>query len=220
MITMPTEPGPLEDELKDGTFFRCMKRCGLPVSNELQQKLAEYIRLLQALNPVAGLVSINEIHHLVTRHLLDSLSLAYPIRTLQPNPGIHLDIGSGGGFPAVPLALMFTETPFCLIERSSKKIGFLRKVISEFKCSNITLINGVFPEACSLDTPAVITARAVEQPHLLHNKLIPLIEAGAVFFCQTEPSPVFAEKMFHVEQWEDEFSEKALRRGRLFIVKK
>ncbi len=217
---MPTEPGPLQEFLLDDSFLQCMQAHNLAISDELQQKLIAYIDLIQALNPVAGLVSQNEVNHLVSRHLLDSLSLAHPIRTLQPGSGIHLDIGSGGGFPAIPLALLFTEKPFCLIERSSKKAGFLRKVISAFKCANITLIHGVFPENYSLDTPAVITARAVERPRLLHKKMFPLIEKGATFVSQTVPSAVFAEKMFHVEQWEDDFSKNAYRRGKLFVVKK
>jgi len=74
---------------------------------------------------------------LFTRHVLDSLN---PIGILSPPPSSVLDIGSGAGFPGIPLAIIWPETRVTLLESREKKCGFLERVVRELGLSNATVV--------------------------------------------------------------------------------
>jgi 16S rRNA (guanine527-N7)-methyltransferase len=87
-------------------------------------------------NERINVVSRKDIEHLYTRHVLHSLSIAR-IFTFLPGSDI-LDVGTGGGFPVVPLAIMFPETNFTAIDSIGKKIKVLEDVAENLKLTNIT----------------------------------------------------------------------------------
>jgi 16S rRNA (guanine527-N7)-methyltransferase len=64
----------------------------------------------------------------MSRHFLDSLVAVPFLERLSPR--VVADVGSGGGFPGIPLALYFPEIPFVLVERSGKRVRFLESVVS------------------------------------------------------------------------------------------
>ncbi len=98
---------------------------------ELKQLLA-YLRLLQHWNSAYNLTAIREPLEMVTRHLLDSLSL---LPWLQHGP--VLDAGTGAGLPGVPLAILRPELEFILLDSAGKKIRFLRQLRRELPLDNI-----------------------------------------------------------------------------------
>jgi 16S rRNA (guanine527-N7)-methyltransferase len=88
-------------------------------------------------NERINVVSRKDIEHLYTRHILHSLSIAKIFTFL---PGAHvLDVGTGGGFPVVPLAIMFPETDFTAIDSVGKKIKVLEDVVKNLELTNITV---------------------------------------------------------------------------------
>jgi 16S rRNA (guanine527-N7)-methyltransferase len=86
-------------------------------------------------NERVNVVSRKDIEHLYTRHILHSLSIAR-LFTFMPGADI-LDVGTGGGFPVVPLAIMFPETNFVAIDSTGKKIMVLENVIKSLELTNI-----------------------------------------------------------------------------------
>lgn len=116
-------------------------------SDELQEKFVVYLNLLQHWNRVFNLTAIRDPKEMVYLHILDSLSIS---------PFLHgkriIDVGSGAGFPGIPLALINTDKEFLLLDSSSKKTRFLTQVINELKIGNVKIMHvrceDFHPEKC------------------------------------------------------------------------
>ena len=86
-------------------------------------------------NQKINVVSRKDIEELYLRHVLHSLSIA---RFIRFKAGTRvLDLGTGGGFPGIPLAILFPETNFVLIDSIQKKIMVVKEIVSELKLNNI-----------------------------------------------------------------------------------
>jgi 16S rRNA (guanine(527)-N(7))-methyltransferase RsmG len=197
--------------------LQLLQRSAIEVTDAGRQGLARHLNLIREWNAYASLVSVGDLSDLLNRHVVDALSLApYVAR----RPGMYLDIGSGGGFPAIPLKCLLPELPLVLVERSSKKVGFLRKVVGRLGLGSVTLIQGEFPGCLpkGLDVTC-ITARAVERPEVLTRALAKWIPDTCTFLCQSEMGSEFGD-MFHVERVEDAWTSEHLRRGPLELVRR
>ena len=88
-------------------------------------------------NAQLNLISRKDIHNLYTRHILHSLSIAKVISFL-PKAEI-LDIGTGGGLPGVPLAILFPKTHFSLVDSIGKKVDAVRGIVEALALPNVTV---------------------------------------------------------------------------------
>ena len=131
------------------------------VSRETQQKLADFVALLQSWNTKMNLVSRNSMEDVWQRHVLDSLQL---IKYFPQNVRTYLDIGSGAGFPGIVLAIALSEKQpqarVVLVESITKKTVYLKDVCAQFGLVN-TIVENSRVENISLPDIDVITARAV-----------------------------------------------------------
>ena len=101
-----------------------------PDQEELLEKFAD---LLLEWNKKVNLVSRRDIDHLWERHILHSLAIA---KIIDFKTARVIDIGSGGGFPGVPLAIMFPETNFTLIDTIAKKVTALEGILDGIGLEN------------------------------------------------------------------------------------
>lgn len=92
---------------------------------------------IRRVNTLLGLISRNDVDRIPSRHFLDSLMPA--LSGVLPTGGTILDIGSGGGFPGIPLAIFLPDTDFVLVESSRKKCAFLRKIRRLLVLNNVTV---------------------------------------------------------------------------------
>lgn len=99
-----------------------------------QERLLEYLALLSRWNKTYNLTAVRDEAQMVTRHLLDSLAIA-PHLTGQR----LLDVGTGAGLPGVPLALLFPERDFHLLDSNGKKTRFLFQVKTALCLDNIVV---------------------------------------------------------------------------------
>jgi len=131
----------------------------LDVSSETIDKLHAYEGLVRKWNPKINLVSKSTLEHLWDRHILDSLQ----IKGLSGTPANWTDIGSGGGFPGLVLAIAFAECnpDLCLtlVESDQRKAAFLRVVSGQLGL-NTRIIAKRVEQIPSLQS-AVISARAL-----------------------------------------------------------
>ena len=90
-------------------------------------------------NEKINVISRKDIDSLYEKHVLHALAIA-KIITFRPGTQI-LDVGTGGGFPGIPLAIMFPETQFTLIDSIGKKIKVVQAVVDELGLTNVTAIH-------------------------------------------------------------------------------
>ncbi len=185
------------------------------------EALDRFCDLILKWNAVTSLVSQKDTQRLWS-HVADSLSLVTVAFGLLGTPPRLLDLGSGGGFPAIPLALAVPALEVVMVERSRKKAGFLENVIGELRLqAHVSVENGAFPEDVWIEDPkgCLITARAVERPEIVWLGVRELVSNGAIFLCQWAEVPEDADAMFHVEQIIDDWTRAGLRRGLLHVIR-
>jgi 16S rRNA (guanine527-N7)-methyltransferase len=116
----------MADQLKRGLIA-----LGLTLERDIQQRLLDYIALIEKWNRVYNLTAIREPEKMVSHHLLDSLAVA---------PHLHakrlLDVGSGAGLPGIPLALAKPDAHVTLLDSNHKKAAFLNQAVIELKLKN------------------------------------------------------------------------------------
>lgn len=130
-------------------------RLGLDVPSDAVDRLLVYMDLLKEWSGTYNLVAPGERRFLLTRHILDSLSIA---PWLQPGP--LLDVGTGAGLPGLPLAIIDPEREVTLIDSAGKKIRFIRHVGRSLKLSNIHPLHQRIEQQGDGGTFSNITSRA------------------------------------------------------------
>lgn len=109
------------------------------ISDEQQAQFKLLEDLYQGWNQKINVVSRKDIDELYLRHVLHSLGIA-KIQQFQPGSSV-LDVGTGGGFPGIPLAILFPETHFTLVDSIGKKIKVVEEVVEGLEITNVTAIN-------------------------------------------------------------------------------
>jgi len=114
------------------------QQLGIALSAAQQEQLLGYLELLIKWNKAYNLTAVRDPDEMVSRHLLDSLSVVPFVQEAGDN---WLDVGSGGGMPGIPLAILFPERRFTLLDSNGKKTRFLTQVKLELKLANLEVIH-------------------------------------------------------------------------------
>ncbi len=122
----------------------------LPLSELQQDQLLAYLDLLFKWNRSFNLSGVRDMSQMLSRHVLDSLSLA-PLLTGQ----CVLDVGTGPGLPGIPLAICFPDKQFVLLDSNGKKTRFVFQAKLQLGLKNVDVHHGrieTFKETCRIDT--------------------------------------------------------------------
>ena len=114
------------------------RELGVDLTEQQQAQLLGYLALLIKWNKAYNLTAVRDPDEMVSRHLLDSLSVVPFVAEAGDN---WLDVGSGGGMPGIPLAILFPERRFTLLDANGKKTRFLTQVKLELKLTNLDVIH-------------------------------------------------------------------------------
>lgn len=165
-----------EELLKAGA-----RQLGIEPDDAKVSALLEYKRILLEWNKKMNLTAIEEEKDFIIKHLVDSLSI------LPYLGGVNslVDVGTGAGFPGIPVKIVQPSLQVVLMDSLEKRIGFLNAVIGELKLTGITTIRsraedaGVSP--VHREKYDAVTARAVASLPVLLEYCLPLVKTGGIF---------------------------------------
>ena len=126
--------------MTDNIILEGLKSFGVEKAEDKAIVLSSYLDLVMSFNPSLKLVGEKERDEIARRHILDSAS-AYPVFLENTEAGDQIgDLGSGAGFPGIVLAILFPDRNFTLIDRMTRRIGFLRGVKAKLDLKNVEII--------------------------------------------------------------------------------
>lgn len=147
------------------------------------EQFYNYMLLLLEWNEKINLTAIVEPEEIIEKHFIDSISISQYIKS---NDSI-LDIGTGAGFPGIPLKIIMPNTKITLLDSLNKRILFLNTTIDKLKLCNIKAFHGRAEEFNrqinireSFDT---VTSRAVAKLNVLLEYMLPFVKIGGTCIC-------------------------------------
>ncbi len=153
---------------------------GIKVNDEQLEKFESYYKLLVEYNKKVNLTAITEKEEVYIKHFIDSGKVVDKLDSYT-----LLDVGSGGGFPAIPIKILKDDIKVTMLEATGKKCDFLSYVIKELKLENIEVINGRAEELAKLEKYRekfdICTARAVARLNVLCEYCMPFVKVGGKF---------------------------------------
>lgn len=153
---------------------------GINLTDRQAEKFEKYYSLLIEYNNKFNITAITNREEVIYKHFVDS---ALGVDKLIG--GNLFDVGSGGGFPAIPLKIMNDELCVYLLEATGKKCEFLRAVIKELDLKNVTVINDRAETLAKnpdfREKFDICTARAVARLNTLCEYCMPFVKKGGIF---------------------------------------
>lgn len=158
----------------------CLNSMNIDITDEKLDKFIKYYELLIEWNEKINLTAITEPDEVIKKHFCDSLaSLAY----IKEGSSLA-DVGTGAGFPGIPIAIMRDDVNVLLLDSLNKRIKFLDTVISELSLTNVNTIHKRAEEGARSelrDSFDIVTARAVASLNVLCEYCIPYVKPGGMF---------------------------------------
>lgn len=180
------------------TFFVKLKNGCLPFGLEIDEQTAakfyRYMQLLVDWNEKINLTAITDEDGVVYKHFVDSLTVYPLIRELirknktrddtQKNCRL-IDVGTGAGFPGIPLAIIDPNIEVVLLDSLAKRVNFLQTVISELQLTNVTAVHSRAEDGAQKpeyrEQFDISIARAVAAMPLLAEYCVPFVKVGGYF---------------------------------------
>ena len=165
-----------------------LKKFGFECSDEVVGKFQAYADLLIKWNRVYNLTAITKREEVLTHHLLDCVAMIPHIKTLRPNALRVLDVGSGGGLPAVPLAILRPDLQVRAVDSVGKKVAFINNAAIELGLKNLRGTHSRV-EQISGQKFDVITSRAFSSLDLFVDLTKAILANGGCWFAMKGVEP-------------------------------
>lgn len=164
-------------------FKNGLQQLHIALSEKQMEQFLQYYELLVEKNKVMNLTAITEFDEVVEKHFLDSVSLTQQLDLHQPLK--VLDLGTGAGFPGIPLKIVFPELEITLMDSLNKRVLFLQDVISSLQLENIEAVHGRAEEAARnkkyRESFDLCVSRAVANISTLSEYCLPFVKIGGSF---------------------------------------
>ena len=148
------------------------------LNNEQISKFHRYLELLLEWNEKFNLTAITDKDEIEEKHFIDSIEL---VKYFDIKNKTLLDVGSGAGFPGIPLAIAEPTLKVTLLEPTGKRVTFLREVVKDLELQNVEIIQGRAEELGTREKYDFVTARAVKELNILLEVCFYLVKVGGTF---------------------------------------
>lgn len=156
---------------------------GMELSDHQVRQFDAYFRELVTWNDKMNLTGITEREQVYVKHFYDSLSLSF-FMPLEDKQSI-IDIGSGAGFPSIPLKIMYPHLHLTIVDSLNKRIQFLQHLIGDLQLTNVTCLHSRAEDAARQphlrDQFDIATARAVARLNILNELCLPFVRKDGYF---------------------------------------
>lgn len=175
-------PSDLYDLLSKGL---CQLNLPQPLDDKQQSRLIKYVELLNKWNKTYNLTAVRKPEQMITRHLFDSLSICPYVRGKR-----LLDVGTGAGLPGIPLAIVFPERHFTLLDSNNKKTRFVTQAVSELELSNVDVVQSRVEEFQSTELFDTIITRAYSTIGDMVKQTSHLLAIDGIFLAMKGVNPM------------------------------
>jgi len=162
----------------------------ITITDKIVNKFQKYMELVLAWNEKVNLTAVTERDEFIKKHFIDSI-LCADFDELK-NANTIIDVGTGAGFPGVPLALIFPEKQFLLIDSLNKRMKILEEMLSEIEVSNVSVLHTRAEDLAHKkeyrETFDICVSRAVANLAVLSEYCLPFINLGGFFISYKGPS--------------------------------
>lgn len=159
------------------------KKMQIELSNQQLEQFYLYMNLLLEWNGKINLTAITDPKEIILKHFIDSITIAPYLKNAQS----ILDIGTGAGFPGIPLAILENSKDFVLMDSLNKRIIFLQEVIQNIALTRVQAIHGraeeLGKEKEHREHYDLVTSRAVAKLNILLEYMLPFVKVGGRCIC-------------------------------------
>jgi 16S rRNA (guanine527-N7)-methyltransferase len=160
-------------------FIKELKDLNITLSDIQLEQFKKYYELLVEYNKVMNLTGITDLDMVYLKHFYDSLTL---VKAYDFNKEISLcEVGSGAGFPSIPLKIAFPNIKVVIVDSLNKRIEFLKIVIKELNLSNVELIHARAEEYDKKESFDVVTSRALADVNIGLELCMPLVKVNGYY---------------------------------------
>ena len=173
--------------MEEKDFFEKMREKGNKISIDFSveqlKKFYRYMELLIEWNEKINLTAIVEPEEIIIKHFIDSLTI---LKYIEDDEKV-VDIGTGAGFPGIPLKIMLENNEFVLVDSLNKRLLFLQEVINELNLNNIEIVHSRAEDFGQnkkyREKFDIVTSRAVANLSTLSEYLVPLAKIDGKCIC-------------------------------------
>ena len=158
-------------------FELLLKGLNIGLTQKKYDQFIKYYELLKEWNSKINLTAITEFDDVFIKHFYDSLCL---VKGVNLSDQSLLDVGSGAGFPSIPLKIIYDNLDVTIIDSLNKRINFLKALTKDLKIE-VKLIHGRAEEHKNKNYYDLVTARAVSNLVILSELCIPFVKKGGYF---------------------------------------
>jgi 16S rRNA (guanine527-N7)-methyltransferase len=177
---------------------------GIRLTDQQAQQFLIYLSQLLTWNQKTNLTSITDPHEVISKHFVDSLTALNAYRF--PVEGVVVDVGSGAGFPGIPLKIVRNDLRVVLVEPSLKKCSFLRSIVGTLKLNTVSVFSGSLEQYAAqepLPMADAVVIRALRTEEIVGAAALILKPTGHLLLYQTQKTDAHPSKAFRVESNHD-----------------
>ena len=167
------------------SFVRDLKEFHVEISEGQIEKFFLYYELLTEWNSFMNLTAITEFDEVIKKHFVDSVSLIKAVPDIGEKEYTLIDVGTGAGFPGIPLKIMFPSLKVVLLDSLNKRVSFLNEVIMRLELKKIEAVHGRAEDFAKQkeyrETFDICVSRAVANLSTLSEYCLPFVKKGGLF---------------------------------------